>query len=625
MALTVLAVTGVVHGQPVPHSKPSLSSFEDVGASVRLKDVLKTLETTITSELVGLKRWRKLLGQHRPRIEEATSHSDFAQKLTALFEQCGISHLHYFPDADWRYWLFLGELGFDKPADRLEHIGIVPQKIDDKWYVRGILEGSPAAAIDMLVGDRLITVDNRPFHPVSSFRGKAGRQIAVAIERSPGEMRIVHVTPILESLHEAWLTAAVRSIRRIRHLDLDLAYMHAWSMFGSDEYRRLAELQPTADGLLLDFREGYGGSTTAVFRFLLGFSRQQPQWHKPVVILTSSDGTRSAKEIVAAASRARHKAKLVGTKTAGAVLPCHFYPAGRDAVLVAPTSWSPLEGHPIEPDVSVKRDIRYCAGSDVQLERAKEVLVEMIHAWPKQHEVTSADASPPPNLHVHRLRDVEADRLVETSAKQLAFSTYRSRWADTDNDGRNELILPSWENGVHIISSDGANIETLRFPDIQRPESVVSIVPAPLDGQDGWFIASSNMLVGTARQPTAALYSREGNRLWQFRPQLPDGVGAEMTTAAGDLDGDGGCELLVGLTTYKEEQAGANSWLRRDEQGYVLVLDTTGKLLCQRSVGDSIELLAIMQPSQGGDRPSILVGSRHVIRRFRFALGPAVP
>ncbi len=75
----------------------------------------------------------------------------------------------------------------------------------------------------------------------------------------------------------------------------------------------------------------------------------------------------------------------------------------------------------------------------------------------------------------------------------------------------------------------------------------------------------------------------------------------------------------MGLTTFKQEQLGENRWRQRDMQGYVFVFDTGGNLLCQRRVGESVELLAIMQAKHSTDHPTILVGSRQTLRRFSFS------
>ena len=358
-------------------------------------------------------------------------------------------------------------------------------------------------------------------------------------------------------------------------------------------------------------------------RFLLGYSQMQPLWHKPVVILTSSDGTRSAKEIVAAAAQARHKAKLVGTETAGAVLPCRFFAAGRDAVMVAPMSWNWLEGNPIQPDVVVKRDIRYCRGSDVQLKKAKDVLLEMIQERPEQEAQPEVDIAQQPQFLDHNLGDVHATRLVELSVNRGKFAASRSRWADTDNNGSKDLVLPSWSEDVHIVCSDGAKTRILRFPDFQEP--IVSIVPAPLDGEVGWFLASSAMTTGTGQQPIAALFSATGDLIWQAHPGLPQGVSGEMITAAGDLNGDGQCELVIGLTTYRQERTGQRRWTRRDEKSYILILDTHAKLQCQRSIDGQISMLEIMEPLKEEDSPAVLVATWHALHRFQFTLCPPTP
>ena len=104
-----------------------------------------------------------------------------------------------------------------------------------------------------------------------------------------------------------------------------------------------------------------------------------PGWRRPVVILTSSDGTRSAKEIVVDAVKREQRAPLLGEPTPGHVISVGgFERIGKDALLMLPGMRFKLEGHPTEPDVLVKRDIRYCGGKDVQLDAAVALLSSMI-------------------------------------------------------------------------------------------------------------------------------------------------------------------------------------------------------------------------------------------------------
>lgn len=177
-----------------------------------------------------------------------------------------------------------------------------------------------------------------------------------------------------------------------------MAYLHGWTLLGDGaEYDDLAELQPTADGLLLDYRDGFGGSWHNALGFLLGEDRGDdgerihPRWGKPVVILTA-DGTRSAKEIVVDAVKRRRRAPLVGESTPGHVTSVgSVRRVGDDAILMLPGLRFRLEGTRTTPDYAVGRSIPYCGGADPQMRMAREVLADLIQRTDRRHDRSVRD------------------------------------------------------------------------------------------------------------------------------------------------------------------------------------------------------------------------------------------
>ena len=155
--IAIISLGSIAHGQRVGDANTN-SSFEHVEAAGRFDDVLKILEKSVTSELLEPNRWRMLVKQHRPGIEESATHGEFSERLNRLFQECGISHLHYFAESDWRYWLFLGQLGFGKDdlAAKVDHVGILPKKIDGQWIRTRYTRGVPRS------GDRFDY--RRPYH-----------------------------------------------------------------------------------------------------------------------------------------------------------------------------------------------------------------------------------------------------------------------------------------------------------------------------------------------------------------------------------------------------------------------------------------------------------------------------
>ena len=198
--------------------------------------------------------------------------------------------------------------------------------------------------------------------------------------------------------------AVQRAISKsVRVVDLDgrdVLYMHAWTLLGGREYRRLLEMQDEVDGLLLDFRDGFGGTWAAASSFLLSGENEQPNasshWHKPVVILIA-DGTRSAKEIVVDAVKQAGVAPLVGTPTPGHVTSVGgVRRTGPDGLLMLPGMRFDLEGNPTHPDILVERDIRYCGGRDPQMRVARMLLSELMTRESRADAVETAPVAAQP-------------------------------------------------------------------------------------------------------------------------------------------------------------------------------------------------------------------------------------
>jgi carboxyl-terminal processing protease len=147
------------------------------------------------------------------------------------------------------------------------------------------------------------------------------------------------------------------------------------------------------DAYVIDIRDGWGGAAPRVASIFdehvpvlesedrTGEKiRMDAQVRNPAVLLVNG-GTRSGKEVIAFAVKKHHLATLVGSKTAGALLPGSPYCLPDGALLFLAVAKNSIDGHVLEgvgitPDVVVPFDIRYSGGSDPQLRRALEVASE---------------------------------------------------------------------------------------------------------------------------------------------------------------------------------------------------------------------------------------------------------
>ena len=100
-----------------------------------------------------------------------------------------------------------------------------------------------------------------------------------------------------------------------------------------------------------------------------------------MIVLINGD-SRSGKELLAWYFKKTRRATLLGERTAGSVSGGRLIRICDESVLYCCVSMitidgKRLEGAGIEPDIEVPFDIRFAAGQDPQLDRAKEELVRL--------------------------------------------------------------------------------------------------------------------------------------------------------------------------------------------------------------------------------------------------------
>jgi carboxyl-terminal processing protease len=191
-----------------------------------------------------------------------------------------------------------------------------------------------------------------------------------------------------------------QSIKIIERNSKKIGYVHIWSYAG-DQYQQLlveeigyGKLKDT-EGLILDLRDGWGGAEP---NYLNIFNKQVPgltqmardgvkrtidlQWRKPVVMVVNN-GSRSGKEILAYGFKKYGIGKLIGTKTAGAVVggSPFLLEDGNLLYLAVVDVWidgERLEGKGVIPDIEVPFPLEYAQGKDPQFNKAVDVLLEQL-------------------------------------------------------------------------------------------------------------------------------------------------------------------------------------------------------------------------------------------------------
>jgi carboxyl-terminal processing protease len=384
---------------PIEGSRPEtdLTAFDEVWQHVREAFYDPTLRSL---------DWAAIREQYRPLAAAASGEARSAV-INRMLDELAVSHTRHYTSADPAYYqlldIFAGSLRRDLrrvfPDGQVVYpsIGLFTQRLGDKIFIRGLLDGFPAARAGLLVGDEILSADGTPYHPIQSLSAKVNQEVTLQVRRSlEGPPHNVVVVPEQVKPNEEFLQA-MRESTRIIHVDgVALGYIHVWSYAGQ-QYQRLLEHEiaegvlKEAEALVLDLRDGWGGAQT---HYLDLFNAQGPvvtmverqgkltvtnvKWRKPVAMLVNR-GTRSGKEILAYGFKKYGMGEVIGTRTTGAVLAARAFLLSDGSLLLLAVNdvlvdGQRLEGVGVTPTIEVPFSLEYAQGKDPQLERAIALL-----------------------------------------------------------------------------------------------------------------------------------------------------------------------------------------------------------------------------------------------------------
>ena len=347
--------------------------------------------------------WEDARQRYRPTALAARDHESFAEIVNRMLAELKTSHTRYYTKWDTGYYII--KVVFGKPDTHRSGIGVVTKKIEGRYYVLAALHSLPAEKDGLLLGDWLVEVDDQPFHPIRSFENKADRKVELVVQRGPSELTRSKLTvkPLDMKEKDRLGNDTHASIKTIEHREHRFAYVRLWWLRGTEMKQALQYgiyRANETEGIIIDIRDGYGGDMgyeliAPFLQYGLGevtvesIGRKQTfksaaGCDKPVVILING-GSRSGKEVLAYLFKKTGRGLLIGERTAGYVTGGNKREISSDSFLYYGgfnmlIDGKRLEGVGVEPDIEVPFDIRFSAGKDIQLERAKDEIVKLIEA-----------------------------------------------------------------------------------------------------------------------------------------------------------------------------------------------------------------------------------------------------
>jgi carboxyl-terminal processing protease len=414
--LLVLAVLACTHvfAQLTPKQKTdNLESFEFVWRTVK--------DRHPDPKLNGL-NWQAIHDSTRPQIEKAQSMEEVRKILRAMLGKLEASHYAIIPSDVYKDI----DNPSDKPADDGTP-GITPVIIGDKAVVGTVDPDSPAAqagirpgmVLDAINGSRLDSslklLDNTKDPETqriveqsvsNKLNGPADKSVALDVTDEQGNakhLEFQRAAPKGTLVHFGNLPE-LRLYFDSRTLADGAGYIHF------NEFLDPASIMPkfenavkrfdTAPGIILDLRGNPGGiglMAMGIAGFFIDKSGQKlgdmkmrdttlkfvifprPKTYNGPLAILIDEGSASTSEILAGGLQDLKRARIFGTRSAGAALPSDIVrlPNG-DGFQYAQASYTSesgkvLEGNGVKPDVEVRqtRDA-LAAGRDLALEAADE-------------------------------------------------------------------------------------------------------------------------------------------------------------------------------------------------------------------------------------------------------------
>ena len=371
----------------------------------QVDEVVKLVEEHFyDSSVTSNHQWKNAIRQLLEQIDTVDGPDQLASKINSLLGILNTSHTFYLSKGDPKRYQLLGLFHALYDQNRVDlfiydGIGIDTRFVDEQFVIISVFDGFPAKKAGLRFGDRIVSVDDINFHPIESFRGKAGKTVLVKVERN-NSTTVVKVPVSKLDGRTMFKEAAEASVRSIDYRGKKVGYIHLWSYAGT-QYQELLREQilfgklSKCDALILDIRDGWGGADLNylnLFRAPIASTSFRARdgstgtyngvWEKPVALLVN-ERTTSGKELFTYGFKKLGIGSVVGVQTAGDVIAGRIFLLSNDdalylAVRDVKIDGIQLEGNGVKPDIIVHQSSQSDTDQDSQLQKAVEVVVNQI-------------------------------------------------------------------------------------------------------------------------------------------------------------------------------------------------------------------------------------------------------
>ncbi|MFQ5459162.1 MAG: S41 family peptidase, partial [Anaerolineae bacterium] len=352
--------------------------------------------------------WEQVYERYAPLVDRVATRSELSDLLWEMQGELGTSHAYEFggdyrPEPAYQQGLLGADLRYDPKSDAYEIVGIVA---GDRWKEGS---GSPLGRLGSAaaVGEHIVAVNGRGVGagrpPAHYLVNQAGEKVDLTLRAADGSERTVTVktlTSEVKARYREWVEGNRRFVAEATGGRVGYIHVPDMSAAGYAEFHRGFLPQVDSEGLIVDVRYNGGGHVSQLLleklaRRRIGYDIQR--WGEPVpypyeavmgpLVAVTNEAAGSDGDMFSHAFKLMGLGPLVGKRTWGGVIGISV----RDSLVDGGVTTQPefsfwfedvgygLENYGAEPDIEV--DIRpqdYAAGHDTQLQKAVEVILELL-------------------------------------------------------------------------------------------------------------------------------------------------------------------------------------------------------------------------------------------------------
>ena len=354
--------------------------------------VLQAVGKTITERAyvggVDFSKWEAFAAQHKDAAMKATTHDAFAGAINKALDEFGFSHIQ----------LLTPRAAETRTTGKSVGIGVLIQPDDKGIKIVKVLPGGPAEAAGVKVGDIIIKADGEKVDGPEKVRGPKGTKVQITLLRDGKELTL----PITRNEFSLIIKDELEWIDTKTAMLTINTFATGYDRKQVDKFFEI--LDGKAEKLIIDLHGNGGGAVTnlahlagkvlpakaSLGTFITRYhadeykkanpgkvddpisiakeggwaikpsARTEAEPFKGEVVVLIGPGSASASEIFAAAIEDNKRGKVVGAKSAGAVLASTFQPLPEGFSLQIPMmeyvtpAGRRLEGTGVAPAIAIE-------------------------------------------------------------------------------------------------------------------------------------------------------------------------------------------------------------------------------------------------------------------------------